>query len=590
MLSLAGFVENLGNDIYYAKPEQDERIKKDLDELLERLDPIELPLSEVEPTAWEYLVRGLERRRWFDRVRTLVDLLESKRPTTPRLRRHYAQALIEDGEFAEAIGILQRNLRLAPQEDEEHSEALGLLGRAFKQIFVKGEREFHRNTAVKAAFEEALHFYWRGYELNRVGKLAFSFQKASWMGSNYAGLARRADDLSIDAPQHWQTSARGLLERILRERAVNGIKAWDYASAGELALVLHDTDRAREMFECYVRDNEKEGFALNSTLRQLREVWKIEPDESPAGRVVADLMRYAILVERTQIEITPEAAKNFPSAQKDDLGKSEKLLVEAAMAGEAGGDEDALHQQDWTDEGPLALGMIDSIVRLARSCTVQLSDRAGVQLGTGFILEGKCIDPDAEWRDEAVLVTCAHVLSGRGGRLRGATAPLHPEAARATRSDGVELPLGEIVWEGERNSFDVAIIRFAEGAARQLPKPEEPRLELRDWLLKDLEEGARVFLTGYPGGRNLSFSYHPENERLGLSNEVEGEAVRFRYYIENAPGYSGSPVLCFRDGSIGVIGIHARGYVREPGAFGKRQLPEGEAIWMQSIIDAVRRH
>jgi hypothetical protein len=245
---------------------------------------------------------------------------------------------------------------------------------------------------------------------------------------------------------------------------------------------------------------------------------------------------------------------------------------------------------DWTDSGPLALGMVDSVVRLARACTVQLSDRVGAQLGTGFIIEGKHIDPSAPWRDEAVLITCAHVISGRGGRLAGSSPPLHPEAARAKRSDGAEMPLGEILWEGERNSFfDVAIIRFAEGSARQPPKPEEPRLELFDWRLEDLEEGARVFLTGYPGGRNLSLSYHPENERLGLPNQKEGEAVRFRYYIENAPGYSGSPVLCFRDSNIGVIGIHARGSVREPGAFGKLQLPEGEAIWMQSIIDAVRR-
>lgn len=194
---------------------------------------------------------------------------------------------------------------------------------------------------------------------------------------------------------------------------------------------------------------------------------------------------------------------------------------------------------DWGETGPLPCWMVEHVLMLARSNTVRITNLDGVAFGTGFVIDGKEIAPASAWEDETVLVTCAHVVSSYGSRTVGSTAPLHPRAAQAVRIDGTVYGLREVIWEGKPGSLlDVSIARFSK------PFPAQPpRLVPYNGSVEEFE-CPRVFLVGYPAGRNLSLSHHPENERIRIGRETGGDAVRNPVLYRKCARFFGQSSSC----------------------------------------------
>ena len=106
-----------------------------------------------------------------------------------------------------------------------------------------------------------------------------------------------------------------------------------------------------------------------------------------------------------------------------------------------------------------------------------------------------------------------------------------------------------------------------------------------------LKDGARVYIIGYPGGRDLAFSFQ-DNELLdhegppGGTPQIKGLS-RVHYRAPTEPGSSGSPVFNARLWE--VIALHHRGFeAGMPKLNGKGgSYAANEGISLLSIKEAV---
>src|SRR5262249_20684643 len=91
--------------------------------------------------------------------------------------------------------------------------------------------------------------------------------------------------------------ARSVLEALERKEAAStssSLSAWDVATRMEACVALRRHEEAVEAAEEYVHSADVNAFALNSTRRQLEEVWQLSSDTEP-GRSILPLLRGALL-------------------------------------------------------------------------------------------------------------------------------------------------------------------------------------------------------------------------------------------------------------------------------------------------------
>src|SRR5206468_7934203 len=92
----------------------------------------------------------------------------------PRIRRQYAQALIDQGILLASEPVLQALTLESLDGDGEVAEAHGLLGRLYKQLYVNADSP--SNPYVRAFFDRALSEYLETYRLDPP--------RYSWHGIN----------------------------------------------------------------------------------------------------------------------------------------------------------------------------------------------------------------------------------------------------------------------------------------------------------------------------------------------------------------------------------------------------------------------
>jgi hypothetical protein len=155
------------------------------------------------------------------------------------------------------------------------------------------------------------------------------------------------------------------------------------------------------------------------------------------------------------------------------------------------------------------------------------------------------------------------------------------EAVDPMRAYGV----AEIVWSSPVEQHDASLLRLDSAVAGVRPLPIAPALPV-------LDDTARVYVIGHPGGRDLSFSFQ-DNELLDHEGAPAGQpqipgVCRLHYRAPTEGGSSGSPV--FNSRLWQVIALHHLG-----GKLGVRRLngKEGtyganEGIALRSIIEAMR--
>ena len=241
-----------------------------------------LPARETEFGPVLLLLRSNRRHAALTRV---VDALLSQGVGDAVVRRHYAQALIEQGYPAAALLTLGALADDPEVPAAERVEARGLRGRCHKELYLGTTDPVRREAYLRSALAAYLDSY-REDPGERY-----------WSGINAVALLARAahGQISVpDVPSPQETLrllASDLLGVVLDRPASDG---WAQATAVEAYVALGESLLAAEQLETFMTLAKPDAFALNSLLRQLTDVWLLDTEEPP-GSSLLPLLRSELL-------------------------------------------------------------------------------------------------------------------------------------------------------------------------------------------------------------------------------------------------------------------------------------------------------
>jgi S1-C subfamily serine protease len=488
------------------------------------------------------VLRHLRRKRYFDLMTTIADVLLQSGQRDPAVRCEYAQALTDRGMPGAAAELL-RALVNESDDPAVHAEVLGMLGRAYKQMSLAAEVQGSaRHRELLAAAVDA---YGRTYRSDPAG--------CAWHGINAAALARYAErhDVDIGAPFDAGGVARSVFEdvesRYHDPEAPSG--PWDAALAAEAGLILDMPEETVTWMQRYAADGRADAFELASTLRQLTEVWQLDASTEPGSRLLPIIRSQMMTREQgASLELTAVDAGSVATAEPDS--DFEKVLGDAGVV-----------TYSWYRQG------------LLRSRAVALlRHRSGRAVGTGFLVRGA--DLQERWSGYGtVLVTNSHVVSPEPF----AADTLTPEQAvvsfQAVSVDvsPAESAVEEALWSSPPRELDCTVLRLSSEIEDIEPCPITP-------FRPRLDGKQRVYVIGHPEGRELSYSID-DNLLLDYDDSV----IHYRAPTEH--GSSGSPVFN-RDWE--VMGLHHAGRSDMRRLHGEAgTYPANEGIWIQAIRTAI---
>jgi hypothetical protein len=178
--------------------------------------------------------------------------------------------------------------------------------------------------------------------------------------------------------------------------------------------------------------------------------------------------------------------------------------------------------------------------------------RAGIgrRIGTGFVVPAQSFG-----RSDAggcLLLTNHHVVNptGVGGALRPEDALVAFEAIDATK----RYRIAEVLWHSDPTRHDACLLRLEDMPADVEATPIARHLPV-------VEDTAKVYAIGHPGGGELEYSFQDsalldhEGEPLGTP-PIAG-VCRLHYRAPTEKGSSGSPV--YNAGEWGAIALHHAG-------------------------------
>jgi hypothetical protein len=479
--------------------------------LTDQIDPSSFDLLQIKRAL--HLIR---RKRRFADLEHAASLFNMAGNENPFIRRQWCQSLLDQGRVLQALAALNLMSQKYSDESVEGPEIRGLIGRAYKQLYVEDGKAENLKAAISA-----YRFDWE----RRQGD-------HRWHGINLVSLLSRAkrDGLSIDNTLNPTEIAQQIHDDI-DEHGATGI--WDYATNLEAAIAQHDERAILNSAKKYIQHPDADAFELGSTLRQLKEVWRLEGTD--IGSKLLPVLEYAVL------------QREGGSVHPVQLGK--------VPVGEG-------FEAVYGSEGTVKLQWIDT---LYRCCTAigRISNAAtGDPAGTGFLMSG--VDLCLSWGNGPFFLTNSHVISVDPVD----EAPLRPSQAEVefTRLDGrPRVKLGELVYSSQRIEMDISILRIN-------PPPNSGKLELCPTLpiISDASM-QRVYVVGHPKGQELAVSLY-DNSLAEYSQQY----VRYRSPTEE--GNSGSPVL---DRQLSCFAVHHR-------ALKEKQLNEGVAL--EAVIRAIAQH
>lgn len=516
----------------------------------------ELPIREA-----RRLLEALRNGRYFVALSRAADAMLDGGVNHPYVRRQYAQALIEQGQFKLAVTLLLQLLAdLAPSETVEKSEALGLLGRLYKQRFVQAQGDRERAARELNA---SIGYYASAYELD-----------PEWHGANLVALVRRAERDNIALLNH--ESSRAIAERLLLDlRRKEQWSAWTHASAGEAFLALESWQAAKDSYTRFLREPGLSGFAIAGAARQLREIWCFEPDDSePSGAILAALQsRILSAPGGGEFSSSPAQLASLNSALKRAQGTQGEGALEAILG----------------DEAPITLRTCLNLMGVA-SLVGNVVDRRARALnrvsgGTGFLVDGGAFS--THWHGRPLILTNHHVLSEDG---EPPSVPVdHADITFAFWEREVRVQtfaIEKILARSTRGNCDCTLASLRNPPAKTDLLP----LSLSRGALgpRGAKPPARVYLVGYPQGRGLEFSTsdnHVVDHELGEQHLPRGHA-RIHYRAPTEAGMSGSPVLDSLE--CRVVGLHRMGQASPMRAVeGPGPYRANEAVWIQSVVAAL---
>jgi tetratricopeptide (TPR) repeat protein/S1-C subfamily serine protease len=500
--------------------------------------------TKIDSDAVRKVLEACRNQRAFDLVTRMADRALLREAGDARVRNIYAQALIDMGQTFAAVDMLQSVLKLPGLQREQAAEAKGLLGRANKQIYVDNVKSSNVPLDIRKRF--------RPYLENAIKEYASAVDPARpgenyWHGSQTIALMNlAAEDGHGDIPNPCSVSPDELARRIiaaLKPQVDNDDPdAWISGAIGQCYLALKDYENADKYFGIFVRHRNLQDFMLHGTVRQIEEVWRITPQTSGAGPLLARL-------KEAQIK-RPEGRFTIPNQQ---LGKLRELadsqLIESNVPG----------------GGYVPLRELQIVVQRAAG-VIAVRSSAGETYGTGFLFKGS--DLHAKLGDAVYLMTNAHVMTdpAKVGHEPGTIGPA--DVRLWLESQNLELKCEPVaVWQSPVARHDATIVRITspisgaqmlpisnEGESLQVEGPSEP------------PKATRVSVIGHPKGGPLSLSIvgNALSGANGLLVDMgprragEDDPVYLHYRAPTEPGNSGSPV--FETQKWSVIGLHHMGF------------------------------
>lgn len=477
---------------------------RDVRNLTDQIDPAAFELPQIKKALG--LIR---RKRLFPELEHTAGLFHMAEKSAPIIRRQWAQSLLDQNRVAQALTTLESMSKEFAADPVEGPEIRGLIGRAYKQRYI--------DTGGAENLKSAIAAYLSDWE-QRCGDYR-------WQGINLVALLSRARHDGVDPGQALDPAqiAQTILDDI-DEHGAAGI--WDYATAMESSLALGDSAAALEWAKKYVLHPDSDAFELASTLRQLKEVWRLEG--TPVGNMLLPVLEYTLL-QREGGSVQPMQLDKVPSQEG----------FEAV----------------WGAEGYTYLQWIDTLYACC-GAIARVNDAAtGAPKGTGFLVPGASLNP--AWGAAPVFLTNSHVIS-----LNAADeSPLRPNEAEVefTRLTGrPKVGLGELLFSSPRSEMDVAILRINAPSGSQTLEayPDLPKAS------EDPGAPQRIYVIGHAGGRELAVSLYDNSLA-----EYDRQYVRYRSPTEG--GNSGSPVFTCQ---LKSFAIHHR-------ALYDRQLNEGILLY-----------
>jgi hypothetical protein len=440
--------------------------------------------------AAKRILQRLRRRRRFAAMGTLAEALTLSGLQTPQMRRQYAQALIEQGRFGTAELVLRRLLPDTATKAGEQAEVRGLLGRVYKQRYVtEGGAGY-----LQRAFDEYSTAYADNPGVN------------TWHAINMVALVARAaaDRVPLTGTVDYKALAQTILTVIAakEEAATKGLEAFDLATRMEAYVALGDCQEAEKTAMIYSDADDADSFEFASTLRQLKEVWRLT-DAHPCGDVVLPILRAAQLKKEGGGMTVPLAEAKHDLEKVFGSDKSQSLI--------------------WYRTG---------LERGKSVCRVETADGKG--FGTGWLVKSSDFFPQLQ-PARLLVLTNAHVCS-----TTYVKAIKPPDAWVNFQMLGQRMQMKSIVWSSPVPELDATFLDFAE------PLTGKP-MSLYPSPMQMAEPGPRMYIIGHPGGRDLEFSLN--DNRL-----IACKAEKLHYRTPTEGGSSGSPI--FDPLGWQVVGLH----------------------------------
>ena len=224
---------------------------------------------------------ALRQERQFKLMRGFGDAVLATGTKDEKVRRQYAQSLIEQKAYARALEVLASIVGDPNPRPSEVAEAQGLIGRTFKQQYVDDPRA----PGADALLRRAIEAYESVYKADST---------QLWHGVNAASSILRAHRDGVTGVE--PNRAREIAERVLEHFEVlersGELGVWDYASREEALLALEDYDVAAAALDAYITHPDMHAFEVSSTYRQFDQVLRL--GEDPRGRPILDRLWEAV--------------------------------------------------------------------------------------------------------------------------------------------------------------------------------------------------------------------------------------------------------------------------------------------------------
>jgi V8-like Glu-specific endopeptidase len=505
------------------------------------------------PSQAEAVLGVLRRKRFFDLMEQVANALILTRRATLKVRRQYAQALIDRGNLVAALHVLEDLVKKAEVAGNggESAEARGLIGRAFKQLYVNANRP--EVASNRWFFNRALQSYYEVY-LSKPGEHL-------WPGINAVALLRRAAEDGVEVQGDYTPPlnlAREILDVVDTKLREGLATLWDFATGAEASVALDLPAEALKWVELYVNCKSKneyaaDAFEVKSTLRQLTEVWRLDMTSEMGARLLP-ILEYALLLrEGGELESGPDDDK-FESLNHSLIKES----FEAVYG------PDGPVSYEWWNTGK---------IRCFGVARIESQFRQGI--GTGFLVRGSDLSPNLP--DEPLLLTNAHVVCdepsvGAALRAKGAVAVFD----RLRKRYRVE----KVLWHSPRNELDASLLQLKDyptGFAKFFPTA----VALPPLVIDGKRTWARVYIIGYPAGDTIAIS---QQDNLLLDHQDP----RVHYRAPTRSGSSGSPVF---NADWELLALHHYSDEQMPklnGLNGFYQANQG--IYVNTIFAAIAKH